>query len=355
MSTRVDRTTLGPNDDGRRLDRVLRKYLPDVPLSRIYRALRSREIAVNGKRARADTRVFEGDVLEIAETLHSARIRRTEEPDGAGVGASTDQPHDGRKPAAATRRAKRESPPALAGRIVFESRDLIVVNKMRGELTHGPDSLETIVREYLAGRGAGGVSFRPGPVHRLDRNTSGLVIFAASLAGAHRAGEALRTGRLEKRYLALVEGRLRAARWEDRLERDESSRTTGAAGGGGAGGRGGSGGGAGGRVAVSVVEPVVADRDATLAVIRIETGRTHQIRAQAALHGHPLAGDRKYGGHGRSAYLLHAASLTAPAESDIGFEHLEAPLPAAFAERIERVFGAGTLRIASRALSGPHE
>ncbi|MFW5777511.1 MAG: pseudouridine synthase, partial [Spirochaetota bacterium] len=171
------------------------------------------------------------------------------------------------------------------------------------------------------------------------------------LAGAHRAGAALSAGRLEKRYLALVEGRLRPARWEDRLERDESSLTTGPA----AAGSGATHGTDTGRVAVSVVEPVVADRDATLAVIRIETGRTHQIRAQAALHGHPLAGDRKYGGHGRSAYLLHAASLTAPRESDLGFEHLEAPLPAAFAERIERVFGAGTLRIVSRALSGPQE
>ena len=202
---KITRTELGANDNGRRLDRIVRKYLPEIPLSRIYRALRGREITINGKRVRGDTRVSEGDSLEIADTLEGARRAPAPAPgaSSSAVGASE-----------------------IAGRIVHESAELLVVNKAWGELTHGEDSLEEKVRRYLAGRGPAGISYRPGPVHRLDRNTSGLVVFGASLRGAQKATEDLKSGRIVKRYAAILEGVVAADRWEDVLERDTEQRVT---------------------------------------------------------------------------------------------------------------------------------
>ncbi len=329
MAMRYDKTILGPNDDGRRLDRVLRRLLPQVPLSRIFRALRSREITVSGHRVHGDTRVREGDVIEIAESVHGARRREPDERPPALPGTAAD----------------------LADRIVFENEHVLVVAKRLGELTHGPDSLEERVRTYLGSRPSAGVSFRPGPAHRLDRTTTGLVVFGISLRGAQAAAAAFRDGAIRKRYVGLFEGRLAPARWDDLLDRDRRSRITrpvtpeesptrtGPKDARGAPGKGED----LARRALTVVEPMAAGRNHTIGIIRTLTGRTHQIRAQAALHGCPLAGDRKYGSAERGPFLLHAASLTvASPDAGLGFTHLWTELPEAFRERVVSEFGLET-------------
>lgn len=320
MSTRITRTELGANDDGRRLDRIVRKYLPETPLSRIYRALRGREITVNGKRVRGDTRVSEGDTLEIADSLRGARRTPAHATGASGSATGASE---------------------IAGRIVHESAELLVVNKAWGELTHGEDSLEEQVRRYLAGRGPAGISYRPGPVHRLDRNTSGLVVFGASLRGAQKATEDLQGGRIVKRYAAILEGLVASDRWEDDLERDTERHVTRAIGNAQtdeheADGRGKS----RAKKAVTRVEAVATGGNCSLVIARIDTGRTHQIRAQAAHHGHPLLGDRKYGSSARGPYSLHAASLSAgDPDAKVDFEHLVGPLPERFRARAAELFG----------------
>ncbi|MFW6313227.1 MAG: RluA family pseudouridine synthase, partial [Spirochaetota bacterium] len=193
------------------------------------------------------------------------------------------------------------------------------------------------VRRYLAGRGPGGISYRPGPVHRLDRNTSGLVIFGASLPGAQKATEDLQSGRIVKRYVAVLEGVVASDRWEDVLERDTEQRVTRAVDDEhGSEGRGEE----RARNAVTRVESLATASNRSLVIARIDTGRTHQIRAQAAHHGHPLLGDRKYGSTARPPYLLHAATLSAiDARSKVDFEHLVAPLPDRFRARAAELFG----------------
>jgi len=338
VSTRIARTELGANDDGRRLDRVVRKYLPEVPLSRIYRALRSREITVNGRRVRGETRVAEGDTLEIADTLRGARRTPADAESAAGAPGATAVQTDSE----------------LAGRIVHESPELLVVNKAWGELTHGEDSLEEKVRRYLLGRAPAGISYRPGPVHRLDRNTSGLVMFGASLAGAQKATEDLQRGRIVKRYAAILEGVVASDRWEDVLERDTEDRVTRAV----TEERGGADRGESRakntKKAVTRVESVATTRNRSLVIARIDTGRTHQIRAQAAHHGHPLLGDRKYGSSARGPYSLHAASLSAGhRDAKVDFEHLVGPLPERFRARATELFGDAAVARLEHILSIP--
>ena len=257
--------------------------------------------------------------MAIAQSLHGALTPVTDRPD----------------------EDRTDEAPRIAGRIAYQDSDLIVIAKQRGELVHGPNSLEDDVRAYLHGRLAGGLSFRPGPVHRLDRNTSGLVVFAVSLRGAQAAAAAFRDGTIVKRYVAVFEGTVKAAVWRDSLSRDERTRTTRKATGE-----------AGSRDAVTIVEPVAANGRLTVATVRIATGRTHQIRSQAALHGHPLAGDRKYGSTAPGPYLLHAASLTATGGA-VRFGHLHAQLPEPFAERLRREFGARTVREIERRSVAP--
>ena len=300
----------GDDDGGRRLDRVLRKALPDLPLSGLHRLLRKGQVLVDGKPARAEDRLQPGARIVL--------------PGSAGTG----QPEP--PPAAA--------PPDLD--IIGEGAGLLILNKPPGLLVHGPDSLESRVRNYLNGRLPPSLSFRPGPLHRLDRPTSGIIAFSTGIEGARNFSALLRQGRIRKSYLALVEGTAgEAAVWEDGLFRDRARKKTCS----------GEDDLPGMRKARTRVFPLASVSAYSLLRLEIDTGRTHQIRAQAALHGCPLAGDRKYGGGPcPGGFLLHACSLEFPpgAMSPLP-DRLEAPMPDAFLHRIRALFspapGGGSL------------
>jgi 23S rRNA pseudouridine955/2504/2580 synthase len=310
------------DDHDRRLDRVLLRMLPDLPVSGMYRLLRRGAIRVNGRKAAPDHRLQAGDTISLPASLRPDRLP-ADGPPAAG------KPADG--PPAAGRPAGRQPPGRLpVGMILLETPHLLALNKPPGWLVHGPGSLDERVLEHLAGRRPS-LSFRPGPVHRLDRNTSGLLLFAASLWGATTLSALLREGRLDKYYLAVLDGRLEEeAFWEHSLSRDRVRRRTVPD--------------PEGRQARLEVKTLAVRNDLSLALFRLLTGRTHQIRAQAALAGYPLTGDRKYGGSARlPAYLLHSAALRVRAEvPGLGFHGLEAPLPEGAAALLERLFGRDT-------------
>ena len=296
----------GENDKGRRLDRILRKALADHPLPLLHRLLRQGKVLVNGKPAKAQDRIDSG--VKISIPLKDA-----------------------------------EKPSLFASRlpspeIIWQGRGLLAVNKPAGVAVHGlttchtngqaSPSLDAMVRFFLEEKLPPSLSFRPGPLHRLDKPSSGIVVFSASIEGARLFSSLMRERKVRKTYLAIVESNVEKEEiWEDRLVRDKDKKKTfisdvvsG-----------------GGKTAITKIKPLAAasvkGTQYSLVTAEIATGRTHQIRAQAAYHGRPLAGDRKYGSRGKDGFFLHAWKLEFLEVS------IEAPLPQEFREKITALFG----------------
>ncbi|QQO07946.1 RluA family pseudouridine synthase [Breznakiella homolactica] len=299
--------TAGSDDDGRRLDRILRKALKDLPLSAVHRLLRMKHVLVNGKPAAGEYRVNAGDTITILGVSGNFSRPPQAAPEAAARGTAGDVPE-----------------------VLFEGSGLLALNKPRGIPVHGENSLDTRVQAYLGPKIPPSLSFKPGPLHRLDTPTSGIIVFSADIEGARYFSDRLRKGAIEKFYIALADGELRENQiWKDELHRDRQTRVTSLATEGG------------GRYAETRVIPLAADRSHSLLLLKLGTGRTHQIRAQSAGHGHPLTGDHKYGGSPQQGgLLLHAFALRFPEDRPREIpETLTAPLPDYFLRRIGELFG----------------
>jgi len=279
----------GENDKGRRLDRILRKALPDCSLSLIHRYLRQGKIKVNGKSAKAQDRPDCGSIISIHSMENTQNI-----------------------PLSASNTQKMTPAPE----ILWQGNGLLAVNKPAGIAVHGPDSLDEIILRFLLGKLPPSLSFKPGPLHRLDKPSSGIVVFSTSIEGARLFSALLRERKVRKTYLAITEGIVSKNEiWEDVLVRDTKGKKTNL-------------GVENGKNAITKIMPVSVMENRTLIRAEIETGRTHQIRAQAAAHGYPLAGDKKYGGKkflnsGKYAanFFLHAWKM------EFLNYFIEAPLP----------------------------
>jgi 23S rRNA pseudouridine1911/1915/1917 synthase len=191
--------------------------------------------------------------------------------------------------------------------VIHLDEELVVVDKPAGLVVHPAPShrgetLVDLVRELTGG----GEEGRPGIIHRLDKDTSGLMLVARTEASHRALAAAMKRRQITREYLALVEGALesRSGTIDAPLGRDRRRRTRRAVR--GAGER-------EARTHFEVVEVLPAD---TLVRAILETGRTHQIRVHFAAISHPVAGDREYGGrtrHGLTRQFLHATRL--------GFNH----------------------------------
>jgi 23S rRNA pseudouridine1911/1915/1917 synthase len=222
-------------------------------------------------------------------------------------------------------------PEELDLHVAWEDEHLLVVDKPAGIVVHpaGGHRSGTLVHGLLVHDVAGGDEDRPGIVHRLDRDTSGLLVVARSEPAHERLQELIRERAVERRYLALVRGtpRSRAGRIEapigrDRFDRSRHSLDT-----------------ATPREAVTHFELVELLGRRALLQLRLETGRTHQIRVHLEAIGLPVCGDPVYGAAGDlglERQFLHAAGLA--------FDHpftgerveVESPLPADLAAALER-------------------
>ena len=304
---KVRQVEVGERGEGQRLDNFLARILGDVPRSHLFRVIRKGEVRVNGKRAKPDTRLQASDIVRVPPVR---------------TGAS-----------APPRRASPAMVESVNAAVVLEDPRLLVIDKPAGMAVHGGSGVSFCVIEALR-------TARPGEtlelVHRIDRETSGLLLVARKPAVLRTLHALMREGRVEKKYLALVKGKweLGSKRIDVPLRTDirvGGERTVKAH--------------ASGKEAVSLFRPVqFFGKRASLVEVALETGRTHQIRVHAAHAGYPLAGDDKYGDAGfnekmkaagltRMFLHAHQVSFVWP---DTGVEFsVSAPLPADLAAVID--------------------
>ena len=296
-------------DAGQRLDRYLRKVLPEVPLSRIFRLLRKGAVRIDGRKVSGELRLEPGTTISVevsADELRSA-------------------------PAASSGQGGLRSKVG----VLFEDDDLLVVDKPAGMAVHpgtGTPAGTTLIERVQRDLGVSASVFQPALAHRLDRGTSGVVVVAKNRRILLEIQEQIRDHSAAKEYLALVVGvpERPSGVVKDRLERIDSRDH-----------------GAKSLVVKGGDRGVEAEtrwrvlrrfRGYALLEVRILSGRMHQIRAHLASVGHPVVGDDRYG-EGRFPGLkrpfLHAARL--------GLRlwgrqvHFESPLPPELEAVLERL------------------
>ena len=286
VSGGVKQVVVAEDRDGQRLDNFLLGQLKGAPRSLIYKLVRSGQVRINGKRAKPDSRVSGGDEIRIPPV-------RLEE-------------------AGEQRPPPKSMLDRLAASIVFEDRNLLAINKPSGIAAHGGSGVSFGVIEGLR-------ALRPGEplelVHRLDRDTSGLLVLAKKRSALLELQALMREGEDEeapnKQYLTLLVGRMpqgtmtveapllrSVLQGGERMVRVDPK----------------------GKPSTSHFKLIERRGGHSFCEVRIETGRTHQIRVHAAHLGHPVAGDEKYGDReankrlaeqaGLKRLFLHAASIS---------------------------------------------
>lgn len=303
------------NEGGQRLDRLLRKRYPDLPLSRIFGLLRQKRVKLNGKHAQGNARVEEGDKLQIFVPADLAALF------GEG-GKSSPAPATSPKEA-----PKREVPRGGYRVVAQEPGEWMLLDKESGVPSQPGSGIpegESLVERLWAASGSDWGGFRPALAHRLDRETSGLVMAALSAPTLRHFAELIRERRTDKRYFALVAGRMERDSGTIRLALERVSSAH--------GGAKNVAGTANGVEAVTRWRLEKQFRECALLSVELGTGRMHQIRAHLAAVGHPLLGDDRYGDFalnrrfrkefGLRRLFLHARHLAFP-----GYGSWDSPPP----------------------------
>lgn len=298
--SKVSYLEIGPEQAGQRLDNFLIRHLKGVPKSRIYNLLRKGEVRINKGRVKPDTRIKEGDIVRVAP------IRTAERGSSQLPG----------------QQLKRY----LAENILFEDEGLLIINKPSGLAVHGGSGISLGAIEALRAE-------RPNArfmelVHRLDRETSGCLMLAKKRSVLLELQQAMQRNQVEKHYMALVKGQwpkgkstINAPLLKNQLSSGERIVRVDAAG------------------KASVTHFAIAQKfkQATLLQVKLETGRTHQIRVHCQFSNQPIAGDPKYGdGHfneslrdaGLKRLFLHASNLRFRHPLSGDWVEVEAPMPA---------------------------
>jgi 23S rRNA pseudouridine955/2504/2580 synthase len=254
---------------GQRLDKFLRRALESVPASHLFKLIRTRKVRVNGKRVRGETLLQAGDKVSVLGD--EAALLRPQPSGSPATRSSFEPPAD-----------------AEALSVLFEDESLLVCNKPAGLAIH-PGSgirgatLVDLVRAYLPKAAPG--EFPASPGHRLDRDTSGVVLVAKSRRCMVRLTELFTAGDVRKLYLALAKGRFSEPTGVIDIPLAEHQQTQ----------KSRSVHGVKFQPALTHYRVLGATEEVSLLSCRIETGRTHQIRRHLAAVSHPVVGDRRHG------------------------------------------------------------
>lgn len=300
---------------GQTVMKYLARLLPEASMGLLRKSMRKKNIVLNGKKIEGREKIAEGDSVKVwfsDETIEKFRGKKEEAP-------------------------KRDYPDFEAW-VLYEDENIVILNKPAGLLSQGDTSGAPSLNEALLAARESGGSVKPSICHRLDRNTSGLVVAGKTVRGLQEMNALIKARSLTKVYQALVYGKtppsgiLKGYLVKDH-ERNQVRYTPCAE---------------PGALPIETHYETLVTTTAhgctfSLVRVRLVTGRSHQIRLHFSSIGHPLLGDRKYGSRASLAasealhirrQLLHAASLTFPVLTD-DFAYLSgktftAPLPADF-------------------------
>jgi len=291
------------NEENQRFDKYLKKLLPNATTSFLYKMMRKKNIVINKKKAEGNEKLVAGDVVSIFlsdETFDKFHVNLEE----------LKKEYDSLK-SLNLKRLK----------VVYEDDEMIVADKPYNMLSQKASDKDLSANEYLLGYmiNKGELSFeefqtfRPSVVNRLDRNTTGLLLFGKTLNALQQLGEGVRERSIEKYYRAVVAGELKEElELKGYLLKDEKNN----------------------KVSYhneqvedsdyieTGIKPILCKNGLTLVEIHLVTGKTHQIRLHLSTIGHPILGDMKYGdekinkkyydSHKVNHQLLHAYRLEFP-------------------------------------------
>jgi 23S rRNA pseudouridine1911/1915/1917 synthase len=300
--SRIENWNIEEDYVGMRLDQAINKRFPDISRNLAQEMIKNGEIKIGNSIPKASQKLKAGNIIEITfrDDELNTEIQATE----------------------------------MNFPILYEDDDIIVINKPFGLVVHPGAGNEkvTVVSALLSHTNLSpiGAPDRPGVVHRLDKETSGIMVLAKTKEAHKNLAEQFASHELEKEYIALIQGHIvnKKGRIQVAIERDpvhrQRMKATSVD---------------NGRMAISIFEVMEYLKNSTLVKVRILTGRTHQIRVHMAFTGHPLLGDTTYGGKkfGNSEHFLHSAKLSFTHPITGKSMTFQADIPERFKEVIEEL------------------